>query len=151
MSKLILYGMDGSPPVRAVLAVAGALELELKRIDVNVMAGQQLKPDFVKHPVVILKKISSIPKEKINDALEAYAFLESFLTGHDWLAGDHLTIADFCASASVSTLDAIVSVDSETYPYTAAWLERCQGLPSYQNFTKLMKAGFWVFKKMIKR
>lgn len=48
MSELVLYGMDGSPPVRAVLAVAGALALELKRIDINVMAGEQLKPDFVK-------------------------------------------------------------------------------------------------------
>lgn len=39
-------------------------------------------------------KKTSIPKENADAVLEAYAFLESFLTGHDWLAGDYVSIAD---------------------------------------------------------
>lgn len=94
-------------------------------------------------------KKTSIPKENADAVLEAYAFLESFLTGHDWLAGDYVSIADLCASANVSTLDAVITVDSKTYPLTVAWLQRCQNLPYYQNLTMLMKVGFSFMKKLI--
>lgn len=49
--------------------------------------------------------------EKINDAMK---FLDTFLEGQEYTAGDHLTIADLALVASVSTFEA---VDYDLSPY----------------------------------
>lgn len=35
---------------------------------------------------------------------EALGFLDVFLDGHDYVAGDNLTVADCCLAASVSSI-----------------------------------------------
>jgi glutathione S-transferase len=49
-------------------------------------------------------KIKEIPEEKKNNIRSAYAFLETFLEGNDYLAGNHYTIADMCCIATVSSI-----------------------------------------------
>ncbi|KAH8390750.1 hypothetical protein KR215_001675 [Drosophila sulfurigaster] len=48
MSKLVLYGMDISPPVHACLLTLRALELEFEYIEVNLAAGEQNNEEFLK-------------------------------------------------------------------------------------------------------
>ncbi|XP_033153308.1 glutathione S-transferase 1-like [Drosophila mauritiana] len=48
MGKLILYGIDGSPPVRSVLLTLNALGLEFEYKIVNLMTGEHLKPEYLK-------------------------------------------------------------------------------------------------------
>lgn len=54
-------------------------------------------------PVLFLKT-KEIPEEKKKNVRDAYAFLETFLEGNDYLAGNHYTIADMCCIATVSSM-----------------------------------------------
>jgi glutathione S-transferase len=47
-SKLILYFAAASPPARACLLLARYLDLDVEVIDVNLIAGDQRKPEFLK-------------------------------------------------------------------------------------------------------
>ncbi|XP_039479961.1 glutathione S-transferase 1-like [Drosophila santomea] len=58
MGKLTLYGIDGSPPVRAVLLTLRALNLDFDYKVVNLLEKEHLKPEFLKinplHTVPVL-------------------------------------------------------------------------------------------------
>jgi hypothetical protein len=43
-----LYVFDGSPPNRSVLLCIAALGLDVNKKPTNLMAGEQMKPEFVK-------------------------------------------------------------------------------------------------------
>ena len=58
---------------------------------------------LLQFPVLFLK-IKEIPEEKKNNIRSAYGFLETFLEGNDYLAGNHYTIADMCCIATVSSI-----------------------------------------------
>ena len=60
----------------------------------------------------------------------ALATLENRLKDHDWLAGNHPTIADIACFAYVETApDA--NLPLEPYPGIVAWLSRCKALPGW--------------------
>ncbi len=48
MGKPILYGAELSPAVRAVWLTTRAMNLELENRSINLMAGEHLKPDYLK-------------------------------------------------------------------------------------------------------
>ncbi|XP_043645913.1 glutathione S-transferase 1-like [Drosophila teissieri] len=77
MAKLILYGFDGSPAVRAVLLTLSALGLEFEYRIVNLMAGEHLKPEYLKinpqHTVPTLEDDGFL----INDSHAINAYLVS--------------------------------------------------------------------------
>ncbi|KAH8246897.1 hypothetical protein KR032_002989, partial [Drosophila birchii] len=50
----------------------------------------------------------------------AFGFLNTFLEGQEYVAGDHLTLADIAILSSVSTFD-IVDFDISKYPNVARW------------------------------
>ncbi|EDW85735.1 uncharacterized protein Dwil_GK22990 [Drosophila willistoni] len=47
MVELTLYGVDGSPPVRAVKLTLAALNLPYKYVQVNILGREQLSPAFL--------------------------------------------------------------------------------------------------------
>ncbi|XP_017841213.2 glutathione S-transferase 1 [Drosophila busckii] len=47
MSKIVLYGMDISPPVRACLLTLRALEVPFEYKDVNLLAGEHMSEEFL--------------------------------------------------------------------------------------------------------
>ena len=49
----ILYGMDFSPPVRAVFMTAKAIGLELDVREVNMMNREHLDPNYLKVFVIL--------------------------------------------------------------------------------------------------
>lgn len=80
---------------------------------------------------VIMQGETSIPNYKIEQVEKAFGFLEKFLEGKKWLAGDSYTLADISTVASVTGLSVLKPLDS--YPNLKAWLARCeQELPGYQ-------------------
>lgn len=61
MKKPILYGIDLSPPVRGVWLTAKAMNLELEKRPVNLLAGEHLTPEYLKvHEIFIYKKIANL-------------------------------------------------------------------------------------------
>jgi glutathione S-transferase len=59
---------------------------------------------------------------------QIYEFLESFLDGKEWVAGDAISIADFSLVSSISSLNVLISIPQKC-PNLMAWLRRCESLP----------------------
>nr|AIL23541.1 glutathione S-transferase epsilon [Tenebrio molitor] len=87
----------------------------------------------------------SVPLEKIQRVEEAYGFVEKFLQGQDWIAGDAVTIADFSIIPSITTLDLVVPIDPERFPNVVAWIGRAEKLPCYD----VNKRGLDQLKKLV--
>nr|UUB32746.1 glutathione S-transferase GSTe10 [Dendroctonus valens] len=88
----------------------------------------------------------TIEKDKADLITQAYQSLEILLEGHNFIAGDELTIADLSLGATVSSSNAaIVPIASNTYPRISAWLSRLQALPYYE----VNQKGVDQFKAMV--
>ncbi|EDW91636.1 glutathione S-transferase 1 [Drosophila yakuba] len=215
MVKLTLYGLDPSPPVRAVKLTLAALNLTYEYVNVDIVARAQLSPEYLeKNPqhtvptleddghfiwdshaiiaylvtkyadsdalypkdplqravvdqrlhfesgVVFANGIRSIskavlfqgqtklPKERYDAIFEIYDFVETFLKGNDYIAGNQLTIADFSLVSSVASLEAFVSFDAAKYPRISAWIKKLEQLPYYEDANgKGVRQLVAVFKK----
>ncbi|XP_050679349.1 glutathione S-transferase 1-like [Leptidea sinapis] len=71
--------------------------------------------------------------ENLEKIKSAYEFTEKFLT-KPWIAGDELTVADFCCSATISSLNTIIPIDAGIYPNISGWLKRCSELDAYKKY-----------------
>ncbi|KAB0796277.1 hypothetical protein PPYR_10338 [Photinus pyralis] len=80
---------------------------------------------------IIRQGATSIPQDKCDDVRDTYDFLESFLEGHDYVAGDSLTIADFAIVSGVSSIAPFVPIAQNKNPRLSAWFNRMQQLPYY--------------------
>ncbi|KAJ3663891.1 hypothetical protein Zmor_008110 [Zophobas morio] len=94
---------------------------------------------------IIYQGEGTISEEKVSRVREAYAFLETFLDRHKWVAGDWVTIADFAIIATVTSLDVVVPVGEEIYPNVYAWMRRAEGLPYYDE----NRRGLEIIKNMV--
>lgn len=202
------YYLPGSAPCRSVLMTAKAVGVELNLKELNLMAGEHLKPEFIKinpqHTIPTLvdngfalwesraimvylvekyaKTDSLYPKcpkkravinqrlyfdmgtlyqrfadyyypqvfakqpadpEKFKKIEEAFAFLDIFLDGQQYAAGDSLTLADIALVASVSTYE-VANFDISKYPNVAKWYKLCK---SVTPGIDLNQAGVDQFKK----
>lgn len=81
----------------------------------------------------IRKEITEVPSNLIQEISEAYHVLEKFLEGHQWIAGDHVTIADFSLVPTITCLDYHVKIDPKVYPNVTGWLKRAQTLPCFSS------------------
>ncbi|KAI8119125.1 Glutathione S-transferase 1 [Lucilia cuprina] len=79
-----------------------------------------------------LRNDNQVPQEKIDAIVETYNFLEIFLKDLPFIAGNHLTIADFSIVSIVTSLEPILDIDTSKYPKLTAWLKRMKTLPYYQ-------------------
>lgn len=86
-----------------------------------------------------------ISKENLDRITQGYTFLNAFLEENQWVAGDQITIADFCCGATVSSLNHFVPVDKEKYPNTFKWLTNFE---SHRNF-EVGRKGLETFKSFI--
>lgn len=64
--------------------------------------------------------------------LENYQFLESFLTGRKWVAGDVLTIADFSLLTSINALSYVVKIDEKQHPNIIRWFRQAEQLSYFK-------------------
>nr|AHC08047.1 epsilon glutathione S-transferase [Locusta migratoria] len=125
-----LYHFPASPPSRIALAAAKVVGVDVDVKIVNLFAGEHLKEEFVKFPVLFLGKTSVEDSVKAS-AYEAIGFLEKFLEPSGWVAGDHLTIADVACAVTATSMQAI-GLDFSGYPKTKDWIERCKKIPGFQ-------------------
>ncbi|KAF4522945.1 hypothetical protein B566_EDAN012640 [Ephemera danica] len=208
-----LYYIPGSAPCRSVMLAARALGVELNLKMTNLMAGEHLKPEFLKlnpqHCVPTIddngfalwesraicsylankygKDDSLYPKDPQKRALvdsrlyfdqgtlyqrfgdlyypaifggaplddgkkkkleEALEFLDKFLDGQEWVAGNDLTIADISLVASVTTVD-IVGFDLSKYNNITSWLARAKS--SISGYSELNEPGLEMFREMYEK
>jgi glutathione S-transferase len=82
-------------------------------------------------PIIHGEKNCIDQKDK-DGVFEAYAFLEEFLDGKKWVAGDAVSIADYSLISSMNSLNALIPIDPKKYPRVSAWFKRCEELPEYE-------------------
>lgn len=92
---------------------------------------------------------TSVPKEKADKVVEAYKYLEAVLEGHNWIAGDQTTLADFTLITTVSTISILVPIDEGQFPNITAWIKRCETWPYYEeNAIGLVKGKEFILSKL---
>jgi len=67
----------------------------------------------------------------MDEVILSYEFLNTVLQEHKWLAGDSVTLADFSAITSVTSLECVIPINASKYPNLVAWIKRAQELPYY--------------------
>ncbi|KAJ9598046.1 hypothetical protein L9F63_026849, partial [Diploptera punctata] len=83
--------------------------------------------------------------EKMKKIEESYQFLDKFLEGQEFVAGNSLTIADLAIVSSVSTAE-IVGFDITRYPNVTKWFEKMKKVvPGYD---EINHKGCLEFKKI---
>ncbi|XP_016984873.2 LOW QUALITY PROTEIN: uncharacterized protein LOC108048611 [Drosophila rhopaloa] len=215
MVKLTLYGLDPSPPVRAVKLTLAALNLPYEFVNINIIAREQLSSAYLEknpqhtvptleddghfiwdsHAIIAylvskyadtdslypkdllqravvdqrlhfesgvvfadgIRRISKsvlflgetkVPKERYDAIIDILDFVETFLKGQDYIAGNQLTIADFSLISSVTSLEAFVPLDPVKYPRISAWIKRLEQLPYYEEANgKGVRQLVAIFKK----
>lgn len=81
--------------------------------------------------------------EKLQKLQDAVGFLDTFLEGQTYVAGDTLTVADISLVATVSTLD-VAGFDLSKYTNVTKWYNTCKStVPGYD----INEAGLVEFKK----
>lgn len=79
----------------------------------------------------------------------AYNFLETFLQGKQFAAGDTITLADYSLATTASQLNQIIPITSSKYPEITRWLGNVReevpffdeiDTPSVDRFGKLFKS-----------
>lgn len=57
---------------------------------------------------------------------EALGWLNDVLKEFPWVAGNRMTVADFCLIATVSSIEAVGNIDFDNYTRIQRWLEKCK-------------------------
>ncbi|KAF2901366.1 hypothetical protein ILUMI_04824 [Ignelater luminosus] len=94
---------------------------------------------------LVRKETNVVPPEKAAEIIEAYEFLEKFLEGNKWMAGDDVTLADLSLIATVTSLDLLVPIDGKKFPNVIAWIRKSESLPYYD----VNKDGLELFRNLI--
>ncbi|CAH1367311.1 unnamed protein product [Tenebrio molitor] len=92
-------------------------------------------------PIIYHGVKKGVGQEEKDAIEEVYAFVEAFLEGRQWIAGDSVTVADYSLISTITTLNVLVKVDASKYSRVAAWLQRAETLPEYE----LNKKGLDLF------
>lgn len=67
------------------------------------------------------------------DLLKAHLdYVGRLADGRNWLAGDHLSLADLAGAAHLSAIDYIGDVPWADFPSAKAWFQRLKSRPSYR-------------------
>lgn len=77
--------------------------------------------------------------------------MNAFLEGNQWVAGDYITIADFCCGATVSSLNHLVPIDDEKYPNTSRWLKNLDAHPNFEAGRKGLEAFKTLMDSLLKK
>ncbi|XP_060800924.1 glutathione S-transferase 1-like [Amyelois transitella] len=85
---------------------------------------------------VMLEGLKTMSDQQRKDIVEAYGFMEEFLTRSKFLAGNSMTIADVAAITLATSLQHLVPLDEKKYPKYAAWIKYMEALPFVQKHNK---------------
>lgn len=85
--------------------------------------------------------------DKVEYASRPLGITEALLKDEPYICGDHLTIADFCCIATISSLIEPVAPEKNKYPRISAWMERLAELPYYEDANQF---GADEFKQMVR-
>ncbi|XP_014365813.2 glutathione S-transferase 1 [Papilio machaon] len=97
------------------------------------------------HPIIF--NIENEIKENLRDDFNAsLSVLDKYLENNEWVAGEHVTIADTTIFASMSGIFA-AGWDLSYFPNIQRWLKNCSNLPGYEE----IKEGAKIYGDLVKK
>ncbi|KDR11944.1 Glutathione S-transferase D7 [Zootermopsis nevadensis] len=207
-----LYYLAPSPPCRMVLLLAKRIGIEFNLKTVNIIAGEQFKPEFIKlnpeHTIPTLdddgfilwesraimgylvnqygnddslyptapKKRAVVDQrlyfdagtlqsrnisymapvifagqqpepEKLEKINEALGYMNLFLEGQNWVAGDSMTIADICLVVSVSNSE-VFGADITAFPNVVTWYDKMK--TTLVDYDEINQTGANILGEMVR-
>lgn len=93
--------------------------------------------------------------QQINNIENGYDIINNYLEKTKYLAADHVTVADVCAGATVTSHEIIIEVNGDKYPRTKEWIEdlksklyfRKQNAPGIEEYRQFLNSCFEKFNK----
>lgn len=85
---------------------------------------------FIIEPILYFNS-PNFQQDRIDYLRLSWPIMEALLEQRPFLAGDHLTIADLCCAASVTSAEGVVPIDEKLYPKFVDWLKRLRQLPYF--------------------
>nr|AEV23876.1 glutathione S transferase class theta variant 8 [Periplaneta americana] len=90
-----------------------------------------LYPKYILYYMPIIYQGTSPDPAHVAGFEQPLEFLEKFLEGNEWVAGNDITIADYTIGVTVSHMEA-VGYDLKKHPNISRWLEKTKNtIPSY--------------------
>nr|WET52666.1 glutathione S-transferase [Phaedon brassicae]WET52791.1 glutathione S-transferase [Phaedon brassicae] len=81
--------------------------------------------------ILLFEGGKEIPQKLLDNISEAYQMVEKLLENTKYVAGNQVTIADFCFVTSITSWSVFVPLPEAQYPKISAWVKRMQQLPYY--------------------
>ncbi|KAK4877104.1 hypothetical protein RN001_009610 [Aquatica leii] len=94
------------------------------------------------------KEFKEVPNEIKITANEVYDIFEKHLTKTDWLAGDHITVADISCYITIKSMNVLMPYDSKKYAKVALWAKKLNDVPYFSVDGPYFKA-FVEYHKMV--
>ncbi|PSN32396.1 hypothetical protein C0J52_20859 [Blattella germanica] len=140
-----LYYLPQGPICQSILMLAQTLDIKLDLKKTNSLQGETKTPEFLKVPVLIGGK--SPNPEHIAAFGQPIELLEKFLEGQEWVAGNHITIADYAIVTTISIMEGN-GYDMSKHPNVNRWLTKAkQEIPSYKD---IVPPGIAIVRDMLK-
>nr|WET52665.1 glutathione S-transferase [Phaedon brassicae]WET52790.1 glutathione S-transferase [Phaedon brassicae] len=95
---------------------------------------------------VLFEGAKEIPQKLLDQLFEAIHMVEKFLQKTKYVAGDHVTIADFSFVTSITSWAPYLPVPLKEFPKITAWLKKMKELPYYSE----NQIGLDQFLQMVK-
>ncbi|CAH1175606.1 unnamed protein product [Phaedon cochleariae] len=77
-------------------------------------------------------------RTNLNEALQ---FLDTFLEGQKWVAGDNMTIADFSIITVIATIEAAGSIDLPSFSNVWSWYQRTKSAMESFGYEEVCQTG----------
>ncbi|KAK4877110.1 hypothetical protein RN001_009616 [Aquatica leii] len=94
------------------------------------------------------KEITCLTPRFVEMCKTVYALLETILKKHEWMALDHVTLADISCYTTITSLDYHFPIKPETYPTITNWVNRCAKLPYFKNDPKKLQSFVDLMKSL---
>ncbi|KAF5270023.1 hypothetical protein FQR65_LT05822 [Abscondita terminalis] len=94
------------------------------------------------------KEITCLTPSMIEKTIAVYDLVETLLKKTNFIAIDHVTLADISCYTTITSLDYHIPITPEKYPKISNWIKVCAKMPMFEGDTKNLKSFHDLMKRV---